>query len=111
MLDAQGLLFFIAGYETTANTLQSVVYFLAKNPDVQDQLHEEVVNTCESSNKINHDTITVWKYIIFYNRFMRILLVTIFTVFLGIIPLVSFNKKYFLVWVLSKESIIRGKVL
>ena len=68
MLDAQGLLFFIAGYETTANTLQSVVYFLAKNPDVQDQLHEEVVNTCESSNKINHETITVRKYIIFYNR-------------------------------------------
>ena len=42
---------------------------------------------------------------------MRILLITIFTVFLGIIPLVTFNKKYFLVWVLSKESIIRGKVL
>ena len=61
MLDAQGMVFLIAGYETTANTLQSAVYLLAKNPDVQDQLHEEVINICESSNKINHETITVRK--------------------------------------------------
>ena len=61
MLDAQGMVFFIAGYETTATTLQSAVYLLAKNPDVQDQLHEEVINICESSNKINHETITVRK--------------------------------------------------
>ena len=61
MLDAQGMVFLIAGYETTANTLQSAVYLLAKNPDVQNQLHEEVVNICESSSKINHETITVRK--------------------------------------------------
>ena len=61
MLDAQGILFLLAGYETTANTLSSAVYLLAKNPDVQDQLHEEVINICESSNKINHETITVRK--------------------------------------------------
>ena len=61
MLDAQGMVFLIAGYETTANTLQSAVYLLAKNPDVQNQLYEEVVNICESSSKINHETITVRK--------------------------------------------------
>ena len=61
MLDAQGMVFLIAGYETTANTLQSAVYLLAKNPDIQNQLHEEVVNICESSSKINHETITVRK--------------------------------------------------
>ena len=59
MLDAQGILFLLAGYETTANTLSSAVYLLAKNPDVQDQLQEEVINICESSNKINHETIKV----------------------------------------------------
>ena len=61
MLDAQGMVFLIAGYETTANTLQSAVYLLAKNPDVQNQLYEEVVNICESSSKINHETIAVRK--------------------------------------------------
>ena len=61
MMNAQGMVFLIAGYETTANTLQSAVYLLAKNPDVQDQLYEEVINLCESSDKINHETITVRK--------------------------------------------------
>merc|ERR1719414_2517844 len=55
MMNAQGMVFLIAGYETTANTLQSAIYLLAKNPDVQNQLHEEVVNICESSSKINHE--------------------------------------------------------
>ena len=57
MLDAQGMIFLLAGYEPTANTLQSAVYLLSKNPEVQDQLYEEVINICESSNKINHETI------------------------------------------------------
>ena len=61
MLDAQGMVFLIAGYATTGNTLQNIVYLLAKNPDVQEQLYEEVINLCESSNKINHETITVRK--------------------------------------------------
>ncbi|XP_046574767.1 cytochrome P450 3A17-like [Haliotis rubra] len=38
----QALLFFIAGYETTANTLHFVAYSLAKNPDVQKRLTEEI---------------------------------------------------------------------
>ena len=59
MVDAQGMVFLIAGYETTANTLQSAIYLLAKNPDVQEQLYEEVISICESSTKINHETIKV----------------------------------------------------
>ena len=70
MLDAQGILFLLAGYETTANTLSSAVYLLAKNPDVQDQLHEEVINICESSNKINHETITVRKCMLLGIRYI-----------------------------------------
>ena len=57
MMDAQGMVFLIAGYETTANTLGSAVFLLAKNPDVQDELFEEITAVCESSNKINHETI------------------------------------------------------
>ena len=57
MLDAQGIIFLTAGYDTTANTLGSMVYELAKNPDVQDRLLEEISSICESSEKINHENI------------------------------------------------------
>ena len=59
MIDAQGMVFLLAGYETSANVLNSAIYLFAKNSEVQDQLYEEVVNICESSNKINHETIKV----------------------------------------------------
>ena len=39
---AQGILFFLAGYETTANTLSLFGYQLAVNPDVQDRLIKEI---------------------------------------------------------------------
>ncbi len=39
---AQGILFFLAGYETTANTLALFGYQLALNPDVQDRLIKEI---------------------------------------------------------------------
>ncbi|XP_046554328.1 cytochrome P450 3A5-like, partial [Haliotis rubra] len=38
----QAMLFFIAGYETMANTLHFGAYSLAKNPDVQKRLTEEI---------------------------------------------------------------------
>lgn len=37
-----GLLFFIAGYDTTATTLSFLLYFLAIHPDIQDRLRQEV---------------------------------------------------------------------
>ena len=36
------LTFFLAGYETTANTLTFLGYELATNPEVQDKLIEEI---------------------------------------------------------------------
>ena len=57
MMDAQGMVFLTAGYETTANTMGSAVYLLANNPEVQDELFEEIIAVCESSSKINHETI------------------------------------------------------
>ena len=68
MIDAQGMVFLLAGYETSANVLNSAIYLFAKNPEVQDQLYEEVVNICESSTKINHETIKVKGYNIFKSR-------------------------------------------
>ena len=44
MIDAQGMVFLIAGFETTANTLGHMVYLLAKNPEAQDRLYENITN-------------------------------------------------------------------
>ena len=38
----QLMTFLIAGHETTANTLSLAVYFLCKNPEVQDRLRSEI---------------------------------------------------------------------
>ncbi|XP_076441786.1 cytochrome P450 3A24-like [Babylonia areolata] len=43
-LIAQGLLLFVAGYDTTSTTLQFLSYLLATHPDVQDRLHREIVD-------------------------------------------------------------------
>jgi cytochrome P450 len=39
---SQAILFLIAGYETTANTIEFVAYHLAKYQNVQDKLIEEI---------------------------------------------------------------------
>ena len=41
---AQGLLFFIAGYDTTAIAIMYLLYNLALNPDIQDKVYEEIMN-------------------------------------------------------------------
>ncbi|XP_067674794.1 cytochrome P450 3A5-like [Haliotis asinina] len=58
----QALLFFIAGYETTANTLHFVAYSLAKNPDVQKRLTEEVDSVLGDNNP-DYDNIGEMKYL------------------------------------------------
>ncbi|XP_067675347.1 cytochrome P450 3A24-like [Haliotis asinina] len=57
----QALLFFIAGYETTANTLHFVAYSLAMNPDVQQRLTEEV-DTVLGDTTPDYDNIGGLKY-------------------------------------------------
>ncbi|XP_017472908.1 PREDICTED: cytochrome P450 6k1-like [Rhagoletis zephyria] len=41
---AQCIIFFLAGFETTATTTSMVAYFLALNPHVQDRLHSELTS-------------------------------------------------------------------
>ena len=36
-------MFFIAGYETTALTISYLMYLLAINPDIQEDLYREII--------------------------------------------------------------------
>jgi cytochrome P450 len=41
---AQGIVFFIAGFETSSNTMSSLAFNLAKNPDVQVRCLQHMLN-------------------------------------------------------------------
>ena len=46
---AQSVIFLLAGYETSSNTLSFTVYHLAVNPDVQDKLRSEIRDAVETN--------------------------------------------------------------
>ena len=48
---AQSVIFLLAGYETSSNTLSLTLYYLAVNPDVQDKLRKEIIEAMESNAK------------------------------------------------------------
>ena len=48
---AQSIVFLLAGYETSSNTLSFTLYHLAVNPDVQDKLRKEIIEAMESNAK------------------------------------------------------------
>ena len=48
---AQSIVFLLAGYETSSNTLSFILYHLALNPDVQDKLRTEINEAVESNAK------------------------------------------------------------
>jgi len=52
-LSAQGMIFFLAGFETTAHSMGSLCYHLAKNPEEYQKLEEEI----DSVDNFSHETI------------------------------------------------------
>ena len=46
---AQSVVFLLAGYETSSNTLSFTLYHLAVNPDVQDKLRSEISEAVETN--------------------------------------------------------------
>ena len=64
MIICQAIIFILAGFETTASTLSSLSYCLAKNPEKLEKLVEEVdavVEACEG--KINQESIREMPYL------------------------------------------------
>ncbi|CAG2111904.1 unnamed protein product, partial [Medioppia subpectinata] len=56
-MKAQGWIFFIAGYETTATTLTFCSYELALNPHIQQRLYEEVESAVDSNGEISYEVL------------------------------------------------------
>jgi len=48
-------IFFVAGQETTASALSFAIHMLAQNPDIQEQVYEEVIQT------LGHDRTPEWQ--------------------------------------------------
>nr|QST15048.1 CYP360A8 protein [Diaphanosoma celebensis] len=52
---AQAALFFTAGFETTATTLTTAAYLLAKHPEIQDKFHDLIVQKVEEHGEVCHE--------------------------------------------------------
>ena len=63
MVVAQGIIFLAAGFETTANTLGSLTYILAKHPEIQQRCVEEIEEVIANKKEINHQTISELHYL------------------------------------------------
>ena len=61
---AQGVIFFAAGHETTMNALSTLSYNLAKHPQVQEKLYDEVLEVLNANNgRLDHETIGDMAYL------------------------------------------------
>lgn len=62
MIDAQGMVFLTAGYETTANTIGSMIHIAATMPEIQEKIVQEI-NDEIGSDEITHDSISKLHYL------------------------------------------------
>ncbi|KAF8796998.1 Cytochrome P450 3A21 like protein [Argiope bruennichi] len=63
-LVAQCVIFFLAGYDTTASTLSFITYMLALNPEVQERVHKDLVEAVQEANgELTYDAIQSVKYL------------------------------------------------
>jgi cytochrome P450 len=58
-LTAQGILFFIAGYDTTSAAISHCIYYLSQNKDCQRKLYEEL----QTITDFNYETLNKLKYL------------------------------------------------
>ncbi|XP_066944032.1 cytochrome P450 3A29-like [Macrobrachium rosenbergii] len=57
------IVFLLAGYETTSTMLSYTTYLLAKHPDVQQRLYEEIVQHLNEEEEVTYDMINELEYL------------------------------------------------
>ncbi|GIY47675.1 cytochrome P450 3A11 [Caerostris extrusa] len=63
-LVGQCVIFFIAGYDTTAATLSMTSYLLALHPEIQDKLHKEIKEVLQQTKgELTYEAIQEMKYL------------------------------------------------
>nr|AIL94155.1 cytochrome P450 CYP3027C1 [Tigriopus japonicus] len=61
---AQGAIFFLAGFETTASTLATLCYNLAIRPEIQDRLRDEINKVMDNHDgRIDYDSVHHMRYL------------------------------------------------
>lgn len=60
---AQSILFFLAGYDTSANTLALFVYELACHSDIQDRLIKEIDEIMKDEKQVTYDLVQKMPYL------------------------------------------------
>lgn len=61
---AESFLFFLAGFETSSTTISFCMYELAKNPEIQQRVHNEIDKILEKHNgQITYESVSEMKYL------------------------------------------------
>ncbi|XP_023331632.1 cytochrome P450 3A19 [Eurytemora carolleeae] len=60
---AHEFIFILAGYETTAAALNFTTYLLAKHPEIQSKLQQEIDRKFKKDIKVNYDNVTELEYL------------------------------------------------
>ncbi|UXI22228.1 Beta-glucuronidase [Sarcoptes scabiei] len=60
---AQSMIFFLAGYETTATTMAFCFYELAMNQDVQQKLFDEIRSVLHDGKQLNYSSVMTLPYL------------------------------------------------
>lgn len=63
MLVAQAVQFFMAGYETTTNTITFTLYALAMHQEIQNRARNEIRNVIDKHGSLTVEAIKEMKYL------------------------------------------------